>query len=89
MPTRPSKREDSLQAAARIVEQVTGQPIPKQKPEITDAERAMRSQAASILGKLGGSKGGKARALKLSAEERSTIAKTAAKSRWTKPRPTP
>ena len=84
MPTRPSKREDALQAAARIVEQVTGQPLSKKKPEISDEDRALRSQAASILGKLGGSKGGKARAENLTPQQRKKIATNAANARWTK-----
>jgi len=39
---------------------------------------------AVALGRLGGKKGGKARAEKLSPEERSEIAKKAAKARWKK-----
>lgn len=87
MPTRPSKREDALQAAARIVEQTTGQPLPKltKKPEISEKERKLRSQAASILGKLGGSKGGKARAAMLSSDQRADIARRAALARWKRP----
>lgn len=38
--------------------------------------------AAQQLGRLGGLKGGKARAKALSAKRRSEIAKTAAKARW-------
>ena len=83
MPRRPSKTEDVFQAAARIVEQTTGQPLPKMIVP-TDDEKALRSQAASILGKLGGSKGGKARAAALSPEDRARIASLAAKSRWKK-----
>ena len=41
-----------------------------------------KNPAAVYLGRLGGLKGGKARAIKLSAEQRSTIAKKAAKERW-------
>lgn len=41
------------------------------------------SKAAQMLSKLGASKGGKARAEKLSAERRRTIAQKAAKARWT------
>jgi hypothetical protein len=41
-----------------------------------------KNPAAVLLGRLGGLKGGKARALKLSAEERKTIAKKAAEARW-------
>lgn len=40
--------------------------------------------AASLLGKKGGSKGGKARAKKLSPKRRSEIAKKAAAARWGK-----
>lgn len=41
-----------------------------------------KNPAAVLLGRLGGLKGGKARALKLSGEERSQIARIAAKVRW-------
>jgi hypothetical protein len=39
---------------------------------------------AVALGKMGGSKGGKTRAAKLTAEERSTSARKAALARWAK-----
>jgi hypothetical protein len=41
---------------------------------------------AVALGKMGGSKGGKRRAAKLTPEERSASAKKAANARWAKPR---
>jgi hypothetical protein len=41
-----------------------------------------KNPAAVLLGRLGGLKGGKARAVKLSAEKRSEIAKKAATERW-------
>ncbi len=41
-----------------------------------------RNPAAVALGKLGGAKGGKARAARLSPERRREIAATAAKKRW-------
>ncbi len=41
-----------------------------------------KNPAAVLLGRLGGLKGGKARAEKLSPEERSDIAKKAAMIRW-------
>ena len=44
------------------------------------------SSAGAVLGKLGGPKGGKARARKLSARRRVAIAKLAALSRWGKRR---
>ena len=43
-----------------------------------------KNRAAQELGRLGGLKGGKARAAKLTAEQRSAIAKKAAESRWVK-----
>jgi hypothetical protein len=45
------------------------------------------SRAAAELGRRGGLKGGKARAVKLSARKRMTIAKKAARARWSRPRP--
>jgi hypothetical protein len=45
-----------------------------------------RNPAAVALGKLGASKGGNARAKKLSAKQRSEIAKKAAQARWAKKR---
>lgn len=47
-------------------------------------ENAPFSSAAAVLGRLGGSKGGKARAKKLSREERTAIARLAATTRWAK-----
>jgi len=41
-----------------------------------------KNKAAQALGKLGGLKGGKARAAKLSPERRKAIAQKAAKARW-------
>lgn len=86
MPTRPSKREDAVQAAFRIGQQVTGSPPAKlhETPRITEEEQRLRSQAASILGKLGGSKGGKKRAENLSAKRRKEIAQMGAAKRWKK-----
>jgi hypothetical protein len=45
-----------------------------------------KNPAAVALGKLGGRKGGKARAAKMTAEERSESARKAAKARWAKKR---
>jgi hypothetical protein len=41
-----------------------------------------KNPAAVLLGRLGGLKGGKARAINLSAERRKEIAKKAAQTRW-------
>jgi hypothetical protein len=43
-----------------------------------------RNAAAVMLGRLGGQKGGKARAAKLTAKERSRIARKGAAARWGK-----
>jgi hypothetical protein len=53
---------------------------------VPDAEptKSAKNPAAVALGRLGGLKGGRARAEKLSAAKRKAIAKKAAKSRWTK-----
>lgn len=45
-------------------------------------EEPTKNPAAVALGKLGGLKGGKARAAKLSAKKRKEIAKKAAAKRW-------
>jgi hypothetical protein len=81
MPTRASKKRptDANQLAKLIVDMSTGE-IPKEdKPP----ERE-KNPAAVALGKLGASKGGKARAAKLSAKKRKEIAAKAAKARWAK-----
>ena len=62
------------QLAYQIVQEATGQAPPE--PEDT------RNPAAVALSKLGASKGGKARASKLSARRRKEIAQKAAKARW-------
>jgi hypothetical protein len=79
---------DVNQNAARIVALSTGQDTPKNvQPSVEEKRR--RSEAASILGKLGGSKGGKARAEKLTPEQRKNIASNAAKQRWIKQKRSP
>jgi hypothetical protein len=79
MPKRSSKRKrptDINQLAAHIVAQSTGQTQPKPAP--ADG----KNPAAVALGRLGGLKGGKARAAKLSPTKRKEIARKAAKTRW-------
>ena len=46
-----------------------------------------KNPAAVALGRLGGLKGGKARARKLTAEQRSEIARRAVAARWAKVKP--
>ncbi len=52
--------------------------------ESTEDRKPKKNPAAVALGRLGGLKGGKARAAKLTAKQRSEIAKKAAAARWKK-----
>lgn len=52
------------------------------KEEKTSRDKPEKNPAAVALGRLGGLKGGKARAEKLSATRRKEIAQKAAKARW-------
>lgn len=67
---------DVNQRARQIVEEATGQAPIEPSPDQS------KNPAAVELGRLGGLRGGKARAKKLSAAERSNIAKKAARARW-------
>jgi hypothetical protein len=79
MPKRSSTKPRDLNRLAKsIVDQATGQSPPKAKAD------EGKNPNAVALGRLGGLKGGKARAEKLSAQRRSQISKKAAKIRWTK-----
>ena len=73
-------KKDVNQLAKFIVDQSTGE-VPKSDPNNG------KNPAAVALGRLGGLKGGKSRAKKLSAEERKKIAVNAANRRWSQPRP--
>ncbi len=77
MPTRPSKLpRDSNQRAKRILDIFTG--------DVKEEPPREKNAAAVALGKLGASKGGQARAAKLSPKKRKDIAKKAAEIRWRK-----
>ncbi len=83
MPKRSSKKpppEDENVAAFGIVRQATegtDEPDPPKK----------KNPAAVALGKLGGKKGGPARAKKLTPQQRREIARKAAQARWSKEKP--
>lgn len=51
---------------------------------VEEATNDVKNPYAVALGRLGGRKGGPARAIKLSAEQRKEIAKKAAYARWNK-----
>ena len=77
MPKRPSTPTDPFQLARHILDTV----VPDAEPPKAKKEK---NPAAVALGKLGGKKGGDARAAKLTAEQRKAIASNAAKRRWKK-----
>ena len=68
-----------LRATGEAQEDVVEEP---QVPEPTPEER---HAAAVALGRLGGLKGGKARAAKMTPEERRESARRAARARWQRP----
>jgi len=75
MPKRSSKPKDTQQLARSVLDAIV--PDAEDKPEQPE-----KNPAAVALGRLGGLKGGKARAAKLSPAKRKAIAKKAAAKRW-------
>ena len=71
---RKKRPRDVSQRAKLIVDIATGE-ADDEEPKLTDAQKFAR---------LGGLKGGKARAAKLTGEQRSEIARKAARARWRK-----
>lgn len=63
-------------------EQLAAESAPLMEPDSPSADG--KNPAAVALGRLGGKKGGEARAKKLTAEQRRAIAKKAAEARWRK-----
>ena len=74
--SKPRKQKDPFQLARSILDAVD--PTAEPKPDNPPA----KNPAAVALGRLGGLKGGKARAAKLSPAKRKAIAKKAAAKRW-------
>lgn len=77
MPKRSSKPRDLNALAARIVHDATDE----DETPAPDPDEG-KDPAAVALGRKGGLKGGKARAEKLTPEQRSKIARKAAQKRW-------
>lgn len=76
-PTKGERRpRDPNQFAVDVVREATGE------DEKFDPEKKAKNPHAVALGRLGGKKGGKARAAKLTAKERREIARKAARARW-------
>ncbi|HEV8326172.1 MAG TPA: hypothetical protein VGQ08_01705 [Nitrospiraceae bacterium] len=82
--TKKTKSSDVNVTAFEILNAVTGElpchasPNPTKRKALPPA----KNPAAVALGRLGGLKGGKARAKKLTAKKRTEIAQKAARSRW-------
>lgn len=76
MPKRSSKPRDLNSMAAAIVAQATDE------DDQGDDPYEGKDPAAVELGRRGGQKGGKARAEKLTPEQRSEVARKAAQARW-------
>ena len=79
MHRRSSKDHDFATIARNVVEQAIGEHL--DGTPLDDPDKG-KNPAAVALGKLGGAKGGKARAATLSAAKRKAIAKKAATARW-------
>lgn len=76
MAKKPKRPRDVNQLAKFIAEMATG--------EIVEKTEDGKNPAAVALGRLGGLKGGNARARKLTSSERREIASKAAAARWKK-----
>jgi len=82
MPKNPRKesphklRPDAAEIAYRVMQEATGQ-----APRTVPGEGAKNPEAVE-RGRKGGKKGGKARAMNLTEEERAEAAKLAARARW-------
>ena len=80
-PRKKKREHDFAVTAFRVVQEATGQA----EPELEETEPESiegKNPHAVALGRLGGLKGGKARANKLTPERRKEIARKAAESRW-------
>lgn len=74
MPKRPRRPRDPNALAFQIVQLATGNTAPEAEPE--------KNPHAVALGRMGGVKGGKARAASLTKKERTESARKAALARW-------
>lgn len=77
MPKRPRRPRDPNELAFQVFQEAIGE-APPCEPE----PEPQKNPAAVALGKLGGKKGGKARAAKMTPEERAESARKAAEARW-------
>lgn len=85
--SKPKRPRDINQLAKLVVDLATGEipPAPDQVREAAPKPLEREKDPAAVsLGRRGGLKGGKARAAKLTAEQRSEIGRKAAEARWNK-----
>ena len=82
MPRRSSKSEDPNLFAKSILDQIIAKHDPESLADDKAIKEAGKNPAAVASGRLGGKKGGKARAEALSPRKRKEIAKKAARARW-------
>jgi hypothetical protein len=87
MPNRSSKQKDTQQLARSVLDAIAPEAEPA-KPASEEPAEKEKNPAAVALGRLGGLRGGKARAAKLSPAKRKAIAKKAAAKRWSGKRTT-
>lgn len=73
--SRKKRPRDLNQLAAQIVKEATGEESPVEEP-------SPKNPHAQALGRLGGKKGGPARAAKMTPEQRKESAQKAARARW-------
>jgi hypothetical protein len=78
MPKRPRRPRDPNELAFQVFQEAIGERPPQPDPD------AGKNPAAVERGKKGGAVGGKARAAKLTPEERRESARKAAHARWKK-----
>ena len=78
MPKRPRKKRprDAASLAFQVFQEAIGEAPPEPDPD------EGKNPAAVALGRLGGLKGGKARAANMTAKQRSEAARKAARARW-------
>lgn len=77
MPKRPRRPRDPNELAFQVFQEAIGE-APPAEPECE------KNPAAVALGKLGGKKGGKARAAKMTPEQRAESPRKAAITRWSR-----
>lgn len=91
MPKRSGKKVATKKARKAVKRKPAGDPnqaaFSLVQSVIDSGEAQGKNPLAVALGRLGGLKGGRARADKLSQEERRASAQIAARARWNKPHP--